>query len=235
MLVKKDKDALREVIKKALPPVEWLAQAYNRPLDASQKKHLVREALNFIARFQNEIERSHYISYLARLVSVAEVTIEKVLNSSKINRRTQEESTKEAKTTTEERFIACLLNCSDQLPKIALPEIELEDSSLLTIYKQLQSCYNTSQAVNQEIGKIKGKLSRELRERLDAVSLEWDEKFAQDKEASLEEFQQIKSHLMQREKEQIKSNFAKAIAQAETSGDIAKVRELMKNLQESLK
>jgi DNA primase len=236
-LVKDNKQALSAVFDKALPPVEWLALKYeNYPsLSAAQKKEFVKLALNFIGRFQSDIEKAHYISYLAKKVSVAEITIEKVLEKTKLAPKAKEESTKEIATTIEDRVVAFLLNYPEQIKGEKLGEIQFENSSLSTIYNELKTCYNNEQQVKEEVGKIKSKLSRELKERLDAVSVSWDEKIAEDLDVAKEDFLEIKTHLEKLQKEKVKSDFATRIAQAETSGDITKVKELMKSLQESLK
>jgi hypothetical protein len=214
-----------------------LAQKYdNYPsLSAKQKKEFVKLALNFIGRFQSEIEKAHYISYLAKKVSVAEVTIEEILSKTRLQPKSKSEEKDKIATTIEDRVISYLLNFPNLLKGEKLGDIEFENQALGAIYIELKACYNQGQSVTQEIKKIESKLSRDVKERLDAVSVSWDQKIAEEEDVAREDFQEIKSYLEKRQKEKIKSDFAKAIAQAETSGDISKVKELMKNLQESLK
>jgi len=234
-LVKNDKEALKEVFDSALPPVEWLAQKYKKdePLSAKEKKEFVAAALNFIGRFQNEVEKAHYISYLAKMVSVAEVAIENVLSKTKIRTKAQEEASEKQQLTVEDSFLSYLLNFPETIKGEKLSKINFENESLQAIYTKLQSCYNSNE-ISFGLEKVKRELSRDEKERLGAVGLSWDQKFQEDPEIAKTEFLEIKSALELGQREKTKNNFAKAIAEAETKGDIKKVRELMKSLQESL-
>lgn len=236
-LVKSDKTALEAVFAKAEPPVDWLVRKFKKetPLTAQEKKILVKQALNFISRFQNEVERAHYVAFLAKTVSVAEITIERLLAQSKVQPRAKDEEQIKHPTSVEDKFVTYLLYYSKRVGKTQLSDIDFEDLDISTIYKSLQNCYNNEQNTDSCLEKIQKSLSRDVKERLDAVCLVWDQQFAEDEEICKSEFNQIRSHLESKSKEKIKNDFAQAIAEAETEGDISKVRDLMKSLQESLK
>ena len=234
-LVKADRAKLKAVFDNALPPIEWLFKKFDNTevLSVQDKKILAKKALNYIARFRDEIEKVHYISYVSQKLSVPEVTIEKILSSVKPNSRVKEEKPSSKTNEVEDLFISFLLNFRSKIKDIILYEIEFENSFNATIYKSLQSCYNSQEKECSE--KIRNSLSREEKERLDPVSLVWDQKILQDEEIALGEFYSLKTRLDQKHKEKIKNSFASEIAEAERAGDIGKVKELMKKLQDEFK
>ena len=148
--------------------------------------------------------------------------------------RAKEEKSEKEPISIEQKFIAYILNFPSKVRSI-LCDIEFEDSSLSTIYKSICSCYNHPSTRSECLEKARSNLSRDEKERLGAVVITWDQQFAEDEDVAEKEFEEIKTHLESKAREKIKNDFAKQIAQAETSGDIEKVRKLMKSLQESLK
>jgi len=236
-LVEKDKKLLTGVINEALPPIEWLfakAGGENQVLNVDEKKTLARKAINFIKRFQDEVEKAHYVSFLAKRLAVPEVTILKILDKTDITSRVALEEEKKNSDSIEDCFVSYLLNFSDQIKDIDICEAELKDPQNQPIYKKLLNCYNSNQ-IKACLDKLKQSLSREDKERLDVVGLAWDQKIKEDEEVAKAEFLAIKARLQQKRREITKNDFAKKIAEAESKGDMDSVKELMKALQEEFK
>ncbi len=233
-LVKDDRAKLKDIFDKALPPVEWIfaKRDKNKEFNVQEKKDFGKRALNFVSRMKDEIEKAHYVSFVSKQLGIPEISIEKVLNNQRMIKRAKDESSDQKKDSIEELFLSFLLNYPEKLKGIALYDLEFKNLDNATIYNKLRVCYNSKEVKTEE---IKKELSREQGERLDAVSVVWDEKINKDETIAIEEFFSLKSRLDGQAKEKIKDGFAKDIAEAERSGDIGKVRAIMEKLQEELK
>lgn len=237
-LVEKDRKLLADVLDKALPPVEWLvAKVGDGPLEASEKKKLVAEALRFIDAMQDDIEKSHYVSYLAKVVSVPEVIIEKALSKLQDHSSDKKEEDKDEKSVDLElEFISFLINYQKIVNGLTLSDdIEFENQTYLGIYKQVLKCYGDLSSCEKCLLKLRSGLEREILGAIDSSAITWDQKISEEKDEAFQEFLSVKALLTARGKEKVKQDYAKLIAQAESSGDIKKVKELMGKLQKELK
>jgi len=240
-LVESEPKILEKIIAAALPPVEWLVKKIQSLLDgadmtASDKKILARDAIAFISHMQDEIEKAHYVKYLAKILGVPEVSIEKAMAQKEVRSKNQESREKtqaeDRKPNLEEEFLAFLVGHSNEVkpPKINFPE----NSEYLELYKKILGCYNSSK-VEPCISKALDGLDRGSQEKLNSLVLVWDKKVAESRVEAIMEFEGIVRRLSEDRKEKIKQDFASKISAAEQSGDIGKVKELMQKLQESFK
>lgn len=237
-VVEKDKDSLDEIIKKALPPVEWLVKKAGSDLDASRKKKLVSDALLFVSAMQDEIEKAHYVNYLAKVVSVPEVAIEKTLQKiqSKAKKSVSEERDKRPISDIETDFICFLVNYPQIVNGLTLdPSVEFANNDYNKIYKQVRSCYTDLSKSKNCLSKLKASFDRGLLEKIESQSIIWDKKIEDNKDEAFQEFLSIKARLSSRKKEKVKRDYAQLIAEAESAGKIDKVRDLVKKLQKELK
>lgn len=235
-LVQQDSGAWKKIVDQALPPIEWLVKRASRGKEgfsATDKKNLVKRALSYVVRMQDEVEKAHYVQYLAKVVGVPPIAIEKSLSQVKVKLVPKGEDIAN-KLDLEEYYIAFLLNFPKIVSKYQLsPEAEFEQKGLGEIYKSVVSCYNSKKI--ESLKQISEGLSREIKERLDAVCLIWDQRLEESVDLAEEEFVSLKARFENRERDKIKSNFAAMIAEAESNGDLEKVRELMKKLQVEFK
>lgn len=235
-LVQKDRKLLTEVLDQALPPIEWLAKKAGDKLGASEKKKLVFEALRFIDAMQDEIEKSHYISYLAKIVSVPEVIIEKALMKLQNKTPVKKDEIKEATVDLELDFISFLINFPKIVNGLTLNDnIDFENQSYLGIYKKVLKCYGDLSNLEKNLLKLKLGFERKILEAVNSSALAWDRKVGEEKDEAFQEFLSIKARLKAKGKEKIKQDYARLIAEAESSGDLKKVRDLMNKLQKELK
>ncbi|MCX6810022.1 MAG: DNA primase [Candidatus Berkelbacteria bacterium] len=236
-LVKEDKSEWIKVIEKAQPPVEWLVQKFQKnsePLTVQDKKELMRQALNFVSRMQDEIEKAHYISYLAKIVQVPEISVEKALSKVKVKSKPDLQKN-EIKDDFESDFISFLIDFPNLVGGLTMDKnMDFENDKYKEIYNSILSCYNNKEEKGC-LKKLKDKLPRDIRELLAVRSLMWDVKIQEDEKAAFRDFIATKSKLSAAKKETIKNDFAHLISEAESQGDIEKVKELMGELQKSLK
>jgi len=234
-LVENEPKKLSEVIDLALPPVEWLVKRAGNNLGAKEKKELASKAMRFISAMQDEIEKAHYVNYIARALSVPEVTIERALMKIKNKQEDQEEKRMPVHDI-ELEFLSLIINHPKIIGDLTLEEdIQFENNAYARIYKKARLCYDDQSKCEALLRKLKKSLDREIIEKIEASTISWDNKIAEDEGEAFQEFLSIKKILTNKKREKIKHNYAKLIAEAESGGKIEKVRELMAKLQQELK
>jgi DNA primase len=225
-----------KLLEKAQPPIEWLVKRTFEEENASakQKKDLVVEALRFISRMQDEIEKAHYVNFLAKTVNVPPISVEKALAKIGAKKPKQEEKITQ-KSDPEAAVISFLVNYPDEAAGETLPEIKFKDAGWGEVYNQVKICYSDKKNIRDCLKKVVGNLSHDLRGQIDAYAIDWDEKLAENSTAALADFKAICVHLERRVREKLKQDYAAQIAEAESSGDIEQVKKLMRQLQDNLR
>ncbi len=243
-LAKENPQSWEKIVQAALPPIEWLVSRSIKTkkdgLSAVEKKDLVKKALPFLFHMSDEIEKAHYLVYLAQNLGVPEISVEKALDkfsrSQKVSEKEKIEKTP-TKPDLEEELVAVAVQLPDLAQKISLPEdLEFQNDRYKPIYTAARLCYTAkSTSIKADLQKIWNKLPRETQEVFGVIVLKWDEKLRQDETACVEEFEALLHKIVLEKKENIKNQFAALIGEAERAGDLEKVKELMKKLQQSLK
>ncbi len=234
-LVQKEPSQWSKVLSKALPPVEWLASKYDKSqMSALEKKQLTAQALKFIGRMQDEIEKAHYINFLAKTVGVPPIAVEKALAKLTINVK-QAEEIKNPIQDLEGMFISALFYHPDLAKDLAICEISFQNDQWANIYNQVKNCYNSKKDIAACLKDLLKTIDRDVAGQISAFSIEWDQKIADDKAGAKAEFLAIYGHLQRRVRDRLKQEFAANIAKAEQRGDLEKVKSLMRELQENLR
>lgn len=234
-LVQQDPSAWPKVLGNALPPVEWLAAGYkDEPMTAGQKKQLVGQALKFIARMQDEVEKAHYVNFLAKTVGVPPIAVEKSLSKLGVKVKDEEEPT-ETPADLEGMFVSALINFPLLADNISLVNISFKNKQWVDVYNQVKDCYNSKKEISMCLKGLSEKIDRDLSSKISAFSIDWDQKIAENSKVAKEEFMAIYSHLQRRVRDKLKQDFASQISQAEQEGDLKKVKVLMEQLQENLR
>lgn len=239
-LVEKDKKTLKQVISTALPPIDWAVKKArdtnrNQEFSAKEKKELVSLCLSFIVRMTDEVEKSHYISYLAKKVGVPQVAIEKALNAVKFKKNENKEVAKEIERDLEAEFLSFILNFPAIACEVTLdPSLEFENSAYQDIYNQVINCYNLKKDRDGCLASALSKQEHGIREKFSVCAQVWDKAVAEDRDLAVRDFVALKARLSVRGRENIKKTFAKNIAEAESRGDFKAVRKLMEELQKNL-
>lgn len=237
-LVEKGGASWAKVLSSALPPVEWLAYKAKKDTDLSSaqgKKLLVNKAVPIIRKMEDEVERSHYVSYLAKTIGIPSIAIEKSLSKIKASKERAEE-----RPVTTRDLELDILSFAVNYPIIAM-KTELISAEFITnkqyqqFYNLTYKCYNSNEEVKECINKAVASFPEDLKSKIQLSAIEWDQKVAENEGEALSEFVDIQSKIRSGKKEEIKMDFAKKIAEAESSGDMSRVRSLMEDLQKSLK
>jgi len=238
-LVVVEKNKWSEILKKALPPVEWLSEkakksSGEKSFSAQEKKKLAKDAIQFIVSMPDEIEQAHYVSYLAKVLQVPEITIEKAVEKSAKPRQELSTATGEKSLDLEGSFLSFILYQPEFIEVANITGVDGLQDHYNEIYKTAVSCYSQKQNCKACLDGILKELNRELKEKLESFALEWDVKIGENEDSAKAEFLAIASHLMSEKKEKVKDGFAKLIGEAEGRGDLQEVKKLMRQLQENL-
>ena len=230
--IKADPKIWQEAIKSAKPALEYWSDALilenDGVLEIDQKKKIAREILPVIKIISNELEREHYIKYLAKKLAVSEASIISQIKKAKepmVTSKVAETLQEPGKVTDEQRLAGILWQEKKLLEKI--PEdfynFNFTDPTAELLFKKIKNNENLA------------KMPTELRAKLDIFALEASRDLdLEDKEIVEKEFGFLLANLLSKKKEKIKTGFAERIAQAEAAGDRQKIKELMREFDSAI-
>lgn len=240
-LVENEKEKWPEIVNKALPPIEWLVARMKKGGDemgAKEKKALVSKALPIVKQMQDEVEKAHYISYLAKTVAVPVIAIERALD--KISGSAGDEKTSATMTKIEKDFKLDILSFVVSYPRFA-SKLDLPSPNYFAgseydeFYNKVYKCYNPKGKNEECIREAIQSYPDELKKKIAVSALEWDGKIAENETEALAEFVGILNRIKKDRREITKKEFAAKISAAESSGDMEKVKKLMLELQDVFK
>lgn len=234
-----------KIVASALPPVDWLIKTHKFPIEnpsAEQKKNLAKEALTFIFNMPDEIEKTHYINRLSKVIGAPQISVEKALlklgqTSVKRNKTEPEQAveTDDEPADLESQIISLVLLLPNLTSKVNLPDIEFSDSNYQKIYTKAKLCYNQpSKNIANCLRTIIDKLPYKMQELFAVSIVVWDKAFQESEPIALAEFEALIKKILSAKRELLKIKYATSIAEAEKMGDIAKVKQLMQSLQQNL-
>ena len=215
--IAKDADIFKKALKDAPYAMEWIIEKVKseklkvksaEELSPIDKKEIVKEVAPYLARFRDDIEQLEWIGRIASKIDTKAESILAVV---------EKYLSKEGDKIVEEE--------SQTLPtKKHLSEEEML-FGLLTLNQPLQKKHQTLYR------ELELKYNKGIEDIKEAV-LEYQ------KTLTFEDIEQEEDRLIGRRKEsqteQVKKEFAKEIAQAETQGDREKVKQLLKELQKKI-
>lgn len=234
-----------KIVSSALPAVDWLIKTHGFPREnpsAEQKKNLTKEALVFINNMPDEIEKAHYVNRLSKVVGVPQISVEKALAKleqgiagKKKPESVDQPTVHDEPANPELQLISVVLLLPNLAAKIALPDIEFANDNYRKIYTKVKSCYNqpSKDTVNC-LHAIRNRLPREMQELFAVNVVVWDKAVQDNESIALAELEALIKKILSAKRESLKTEYATAIAEAEKSGDIAKVKQLMQSLQQNL-
>jgi DNA primase len=234
-----------KIVASALPAVDWLIKTHGFPIDnpsAEQKKNLTKEALVFISNMPDEIEKAHYVDRLSKVIGVPQISVEKALAKvAQVSRSKKHESQADLTAqyseplNLERQLVSVVLLLPNLATKITLPDVEFSDNNYQEIYTKVKSCYNQpSKDMANCLRAIRDELPREAQELFAVSAVAWDKTVQESESIALAEFEALIKKILSSKRELLKTKYATAIAEAEKSGDIAKVKQLMQSLQQNL-
>jgi len=223
--IKADPKNWEKAVKKSRPALEyWIDSLVNAKsqLEVNDKKNIAKEILPVIKIIFSDIEKEHYIKYLADQLSVSESSLIEALDKSKkdseFTKLDKNPSSKKEELSLIERILGFLWAEPGLLEKITnqLDNIKADDK-----YNPLLSAIKTG---NIDRDKIKPE-SILMYDQL-AISVLADIDQSAD-HAIEEELLYLLGRLNSEKKESIKEEFAKKIKAAERAGDKEKLKSLL--------
>jgi len=201
----------------------------NPDLSVLTKKSIAKEILPVIKTIFSDIEKEYYIKYLANKLSVAEKTIVSALEKTK---KTEDQNfikdhTKSTpKLGVVEKILGIIWNDPELILKCKnITSIKSDNSNIQDFISMINDGKVDKEKINSEMASILNQYSMVALEEIDA----------KDTDMIQSELEYLLSRLRSEEKEDLKSDFAKKIQEAEQSGDKEKVKKLLNEFSSLIK
>ncbi|MFA4995739.1 MAG: DNA primase [Patescibacteria group bacterium] len=201
----------------------WIDLLIRKTPDLSvlTKKSIAKEILPVIKTIFSDIEKEYYIKYLANKLSVAEKTIIGALEKTKKieDQNFIKDHTKPApKLGIVEKILGIIWNDPELIFKCKnVPDIKLDNHDVKDFISMVNDGKIDKEKINSEMASILSQYSMVALKEIDT----------KDTDMIQSELEYLLSRLHSEEKEDLKSDFAKKIQEAEQSGDKEKVRKLL--------
>lgn len=227
--IKSDPKNFELAVKNSKPGLEWWIDDLFLEMgdDVLAKKNISKEILPVIKGASNEIEKEHYVKYLAKKLSLSESTINEQLGKTKQNesKKGTDAVIGDKVLSPEQKLAGILWHKNDLKDKIPTGfwDNEIADEVTKKLFLAIKN--------NQDIKE----LSPQDRSSLDIYALTATcELDLEDESIIGKEFDALIRDLADKKKEKIKDNYAQKIAEAESAGDREKIKALMKELQSAI-
>lgn len=206
-LVARDSKAWPQLVKTARPFVEWLIDRLlaQSPQTVEATKSVGNTILPFLAKVTDPIERATYVRSLAKRLQISEQSVQEALQKNYKSKMTDYKSEGLQTKTISRRA-----------------SIEATLFGLMTLHPQFQKDY---QALYQALAKWYNLQRKEIELMVEEQYRSFDET------AIAEELRQLVTRLRERKREKLKADFAQRIAQAQAAGNRTEIKELLKELQ----
>ncbi|MFY9484564.1 MAG: DNA primase [Patescibacteria group bacterium] len=212
-LVASDPRAWPELVKTARPFVDWLLDRLvtGKPETIEVKKAIGKKILPFVARVGDPIERATYVRLLSERLQISERSIQEALEKDSARAT----ATKNLKTD------------EPPMPKIsAKASLEATVYGLLILHPNFQKEY---EPLYQALAKWYNRQRQEIELMVEEQYRSFDEG------AVGEELRQLVTRLRERKREKIKVDFAQRIAKAQAAGNRAELKQLLEQLQATIR
>lgn len=228
--IKADPKNWERAVKNAKPSLEqWIDELVlsNDINDVNLKKTISKEILPVIKIVANELEKEHYIKYLAKKLAVSESSITAQINKTKdLPTEPKKEDDVVGGEISLERRIAGLVwqekKLQEKLPADFLAQ-NFSDETVGVLFLAIKG--------NRDIEK----LPADQKSKLDLFAMEATRDINLDEPGIIdEEFSGLIKNYSDKVRDKMKSEYAKKIADAQTKGDTTKIKELMIELQSAI-
>jgi len=226
--IKSDPKNWQQGIKTAKPALEYwidclvLEQGIT---DVGEKKKISKEILPVIKIISNDLEKEHYLKYLAKKLAISESAVTAQLSKAKVTQEREVSAQAKVGLDYEQRVAGLVWQEKKLIDKIptAFFGLNFQDQAVRALFEKVKH--------NQELKK----LPAEIKSKLDLYALEAMRDLDLDEEGMIErEFEYLVRDFFERKKERTKAEFAEKIAEAETAGDRDKIKELMSQFQSAI-
>jgi len=226
--IKSDPKHFEAAIKNAKPALEgWidsLVLEYDSS-DVTAKKTISKEILPVIKIISNEIEKEHYIKYLATKLAMSESSVVAQLSKTAGSQEKESAANAGAGLNFEQRVAGLVWQDKKLIPKVPKDffQLKFSDQAVKSFFDLIATQGNPDN------------LQADIKSKLDLYAFEAMRELDADEEGIIEkEFASLISTYQLKKKENTKADFAQRIAAAEASGDREKIKELMRELQSAI-
>jgi DNA primase len=221
--IKKDKNIWAKAIKNAKPALEyWIdSLAEGKELEVNDKKKIAKEILPIIKIIYSDIEKEHYIKYLADKLSVSEKSLIEALEKAKKD--------KEFQTSNSETNIQDHISVLERIFGLLWAEPKLSDKIIAEL-DQIggDSKFSPLFEMIKKKEFDREKIKPELQTYYDQISISALANVDSEDEGSFEvELLFLIGRHKSEKREKIKEEFADKIKQAEKTGDQTKLKALL--------
>ncbi len=240
--VEKDPALWSQAVEEAKPAYDWLWDTLSKkypPTSTTNKKELSKIIIGIVASVADPVERDDYILRLSKNINIGENAIrdgiKKISSQKKDNTQSSRKKNDDNQQPATPSWLE-LLALMNLVPEkigdvLSVLQGKLGNSKVAAVYDSVFKWYNNSQARKEpDFLKV---LPYDVAKKIKVVSAQVEaeqpdrEILAQDIDGRLEK-------INQKLRDKIKSDIAVQIAEAQKTGDIKKVKELLKELQNKI-
>ncbi len=229
--IRKDRKIWQRAVTAARPALEvWIDYLVrdNNINDVSNRKKITKEILPVIKQINTEVEKEHYIKYLARKISVSESTLLKDMDKAKFDDKNDEKETNADINLNIYQRILALAWSDKQFVEIASSKIDnhiIEDDTLAPLWQKLVEQKLDTESLDREQINLLDQWVLQLTDDYD--SLDFD--------ILKPELLYLLSRLKQEKNEDIKTQYSQLIKKAQENGDKEKMKQLLHDFSKLLK
>ena len=222
--LRKDRKIWQNAVRDARPALElWIDKLARKSdmSDIANRRKVAKEILLLVKNISSEMEKEHYIKYLAKKLAVSESSLISDLDKTKSEQKRPEEVVNNLKPLDLYQKILALAWSNINLQQIAADKIKIdlaENSPYLSLWCLLKASKLNKEHLNAKELEIINQLAYQN-------SLDYEDA---DQDALREEFLFLIARLEQEKNESIKERYAGLIKQAQESGDSKKLQSLLK-------
>lgn len=206
----------------------------NDELTSQEKKEIAKELLPIIKKIPDQIEQAHYVGLLSKRLGIGEQVIFDVLIKTKETKKENAPIKQPTRSLSfEESLIGFLYKNPQKLDQLSreFEPGDFKEEFVAQVYKAMLEWYNKGEKT-----KIKNYLTEKIGlencQKIELIVFELEKNYP------AEEHEKILSDLISRvkqdQREELKNQFAQKIKQAEEKGDVAKLKDLIKEFQDAI-
>lgn len=230
--IKADSKNWQRAIDQSKPSLEYwidLLVRKNPDLSVLTKKSIAKEILPVIKTIFSDIEKEYYIKYLAKKLSIAEKTILSTLEKTKKAEGTHSKEVSKQdvlKLGVLEKILGIIWSYPDLISKCKnASELEFDNDKLRSFILMVNKKKIAKSEIKPEAASILNQYSMVALEEIGGSEIDIIQS----------ELEYLFARLSSEKKEDLKSNFAKKIQEAEQKGDREKVKKLLNDFSNLIK
>jgi len=239
--VEKDPELWKEAVANAKPAYDWLWDTLSKkypPTSTTNKKELSKTIIAIISAVADPVERDDYIQRLSKNINIGENAIRdgiKKISSQKkdtVQSHTKNDENQRPATPSWLELLALMNLVPEKIGDVSsVLNGQLGKSKIATVYESVFKWYNNTQARKEpDFLRV---MPYEIAKKVKVISAEIEAQ-QPDREIIAKDIDQRLDTIHRKLRDKIKSDIAIKISEAQKTGDIKKVKELLKDLQQKI-